>query len=271
MESAIDWHGARALLEWQIELGVTETILDQPVDRYALASKLVNPAEDKLPATSGAKSGTHPAGGPVARPPGDPDPVAVAVEVAGAARTLPALREALAGYGHCALKQGARNLVFSDGNPKARVMVIGEAPGRDEDRAGRPFVGHEGQFLDKMLAAINLDRAASEVERGVYMVTVLPWRPPQNRDFQSEDMAMMVPFMARHVALAAPDVIVLMGNLSCQAALGVRGIARLRGTWTTALGRPALPMMAPGMVLRSPEAKREAWADLLALRAHLEG
>ena len=103
------------------------------------------------------------------------------------------------------------------------------------------------------------------------MVTVLPWRPPQNRDFQSEDMAMMVPFMARHVALAAPDVIVLMGNLSCQAALGVRGIARLRGTWTTAWGRPALPMMAPGMVLRSPEAKREAWADLLALRAHLEG
>ena len=110
MESAIDWHGARALLEWQIELGVTETILDQPVDRYALASKLVNPAEDKLPATSGAKSGTQLAGGPVARPPGDPDPVAVAVEVAGAARTLPALREALAGYGHCALKQGARNL-----------------------------------------------------------------------------------------------------------------------------------------------------------------
>ena len=184
---------------------------------------------------------------------------------------MPALREALAGYGHCALKQGARNLVFSDGNPKARVMVIGEAPGRDEDRAVRPFVGHEGQFLDKMLAAINLDLAASEVERGVYMVTVLPWRPPQNRDFQSEDMAMMVPFVARHVALAAQDVIVLMGNLSCQAALGVRGIARLRGTWTTAWGRPALPMMAPGMVLRSPEAKREALADLLALRAHLEG
>jgi uracil-DNA glycosylase family 4 len=266
MESAVDWHGARALLEWQIELGVTETILDQPVDRYALPSKLMTVDAAK----SVAATGTGPAGGPVTRASAGPDPVAVAVAAAGVAQTLPALREALAGYDHCSLKQGARNLVFSDGNPKARVMVIGEAPGRDEDRVGRPFAGHEGQFLDKMLLTIGLDRTATEVARGVYMVTVLPWRPPQNRDLRAEDMAMMEPFFAPHVALAAPDVIVLMGNLSCQAALGTRGIARLRGTWTTAWGRPALPMLLPGMVLRTPEAKRDAWADLLALRAHLE-
>ena len=259
MESAIDWHGARALLEWQIELGVTETILDQPVNRYALQAK-----------PSGAVV-AKPTGGPAARAPVGPDPVAVAEAAAAEAQTLPDLRAALAGFGHCALQQGARNLVFADGDPAARVMVIGEAPGRDEDRTGRPFVGQEGQFLDKMLGAIDLSRAATDAGRGVYMVNVLPWRPPQNRDPRPEDIAMMVPFLARHVALAAPDVILLLGNLSCQVALGTRGIARLRGTWTKAWGRPALPMLSPSMILRKPEAKRDAWADLLALRAYLEG
>ena len=122
MESAIDWHGARALLEWQIELGVTETILDQPVNRYALQAK-----------PSGGVV-TKPTGGPVARAPVGPDPVAVAEAAAAAAQTLPDLRAALAGFGHCALQQGARNLVFAGGDSAARVMVIGEAPGRDEDR-----------------------------------------------------------------------------------------------------------------------------------------
>ena len=259
MESAIDWHGARALLEWQIELGVTETILDQPVNRYALQAKPSGGVVAK------------PTGGPAARAPVGPDPVAVAEAAAAAAQTLPDLRAALAGFGHCALQQGARNLVFADGDPAARVMVIGEAPGRDEDRTGRPFVGQEGQFLDKMLGAIDLSRAATDAGRGVYMVNVLPWRPPQNRDPRPEDIAMMVPFLARHVALAAPDVILLLGNLSCQVALGTRGIARLRGAWTKAWGRPALPMLSPSMILRKPEAKRDAWADLLVLRAYLEG
>ena len=191
-------------------------------------------------------------------------PVAVARAAAEACDTLEELRAALEAFELCELKKGARNLVFSDGVPGARVMIVGEAPGRDEDRAGRPFVGRAGQLLDRMLAAIGLGRDAS-----VYITNVMPWRPPQNRDPRPEEIAMMKPFLARHVALAAPDLLVLVGNISCQAVLGKRGITRLRGTWQEALGRPALPMLHPAYLLRQPLAKRETWADLLALQARL--
>ena len=155
-------------------------------------------------------------------------------------------------------------MVFSDGVPGARVMIIGEAPGRDEDREGRPFVGRAGQLLDRMLAAIDLSRASS-----VYITNVLPWRPPQNRDPMPEEIAMMQPFLHRHIALANPDVLVVAGKHSCQARLGKRGITRLRGGWTEAQGKPALPMFHPAYLLRNPAAKREAWADLLSLKARL--
>lgn len=188
---------------------------------------------------------------------------------AAGAGTLDALKAALAAYPHCELRQGARNLVFADGTPGARVMVIGEAPGRDEDIAGRPFVGRAGQLLDRMFAAIGLARDNARADSALYITNVLPWRPPQNRDPSSAEIAMMRPFVARHVALAAPDVIVLMGNISCEAGLGQRRITRLRGTWAEAYGTPALPMLHPAYLLRNPPAKREAWADLLALKARL--
>ena len=143
-------------------------------------------------------------------------------------------------------------------------MLVGEAPGRDEDREGRPFVGRAGQLLDRMLAAIGLSR-----EDSVYITNVLPWRPPQNRDPKPEEIAMMKPFLAKHIALVDPEVLVIMGNISCQALLGKRGITRLRGNWEDALGKPALPMFHPAYLLRNPAAKREAWADLLALKARL--
>jgi DNA polymerase len=192
------------------------------------------------------------------------DPVAIARKAAGAAQDLGSLEAALGGYAHCELKKGARNLVFSDGVPGARVMIVGEAPGRDEDREGRPFVGRAGQLLDKMLAAIDLSRAES-----VYITNVLPWRPPQNRDPKPEEIAMMKPFLERHIALAKPEVLVIVGNISCQALLGKKGITRLRGNWTEAYGLPALPMFHPAYLLRNPAAKREAWADLLSLKARL--
>lgn len=250
MESALDPHTALALLEWQIELGATEAIGDAPLDRYALA--------EAAPVTA-APAHAAPVPAPEAT-----DPVAVARAAAEACDTLDELRAALEAFELCELKKGARNLVFSDGVPGARVMIVGEAPGRDEDRAGRPFVGRAGQLLDRMLAAIGLGRDAS-----VYITNVMPWRPPQNRDPRPEEIAMMKPFLARHVALAAPDLLVLVGNISCQAVLGKRGITRLRGSWQEALGRPALPMLHPAYLLRQPLAKRETWADLLALQARL--
>jgi DNA polymerase len=195
--------------------------------------------------------------------------VAEAQARAAAAGSLDALREAMAGYDHCELKRGARNLVFADGRAGARVLVLGEAPGREEDMEGRPFVGAAGQLLDRMFAAIGLSRDNPDLERALYITNVIPWRPPGNRDPSPDEIAMMRPFVERHIALAAPEIVVLMGNVPCSAVLGAKGILRLRGTWTTALGLPVMPMAHPAYLLRNPVAKREAWADLLEIQAKL--
>ena len=264
MESVMAHHAARAALDWQIELGADEAIGDAPVNRYKLADKAAPKVHAAQPAAAPARSLT-----PDSDRDPQADPVKDARRAANAASTLDALRDALSAYQHCELKRGARNLVFADGNPQARVMIIGEAPGRDEDLAGKPFVGRAGQLLDRMLAAIGLDRTARDAENAVYITNVLPWRPPQNRDPSAEEIAMLLPFVQRHVALIDPHILVLMGNISCQAGLGRRGITRLRGQWVQAYGKPALPMFHPAYLLRSPAAKREAWADLLDLGARL--
>lgn len=253
MESQ-DFHTARALLEWQMELGADECIADAPVDRYALPDKLAKPAQpDAKP---------HLTKGPVKSV--EQDPVAVAHQAADAAGTLEELREAMAAFDLCDLKRGARNLVFADGIAGAPVMIVGEAPGRDEDRIGKPFVGAAGQLLDKMLAAIGMGR--DHATAPVYITNTLPWRPPQNRDPKPAEIAMMKPFLLRHIALAEPEVVVVMGNWACQALLAKRGITRLRGNWEQVVDKPALPMCHPAYLLRNPEAKREAWADLLMLK-----
>ncbi|MDD9720181.1 uracil-DNA glycosylase [Sulfitobacter sp. PR48] len=255
MESSA-YHHDLALLEWQIELGAFEAIGDVPVNRYEVPAAVEKPK---------AAVAATPAVAPV--PQARVDAVAIAEQAAAAAATLEDLRAAMAAFEHCDLKKGARNLVFSDGIPGASVMLVGEAPGRDEDRAGKPFVGRAGQLLDKMLAAIDMGRDRAEAP--VYITNVLPWRPPQNRDPKPEEIAMMKPFLMRHIALAKPQVLVIVGNWSCQALLGKRGITRLRGAWTEAAGVPALPIFHPAYLLRSPEFKREAWADLLSLKAKL--
>ena len=253
----MDRHTAQALLAWQVELGATEAICDAPVDRYALAPRMARP--DAGPSAPQAPANP---GAPV--PLAEPDPVDEARQAARAVRDLDGLRAALESFEGCDLKKGARTTVFSDGVPGARVMIIGEAPGRDEDREGRPFVGRAGQLLDRMLAPIGLSREAS-----VYITNVLPWRPPQNRDPRPDEIAMMKPFLEAHVRLAAPEILVVMGNISCQALLGKKGITRLRGRWDQAWDKPALPMFHPAYLLRNPQAKREAWADMLELRSRL--
>lgn len=264
MEEHWDSHAALAALAWQLEAGVTDAVCDDPVDRFAAAEEAAKAAEAAAP------TGVQMPKKPAAPPPKieEKDPVVEAQAAANACHDLAALRDAMERFDLCDLKRGAKQMVFCDGHPAARVMILGEAPGRDEDREGRPFVGRAGQLLDRMVAAIGLDRQVDGAD-GVYITNVLPWRPPQNRDPNPQEIAMMMPFVQRHVQLAAPDVIVLMGNISCQAALGKRGITRLRGRFTQAFDRPALPMFHPAFLLRNPAAKREAWADLLTLRAHL--
>ncbi|WP_138936183.1 uracil-DNA glycosylase [Roseovarius arcticus] len=254
MDSALDFHGLRALLQWQVELGIDEAIGDVPVNRYETPAAAPKAAAPAVAGTAQAHLAEV------------PDALDAARRAAEGANDLEALRAALASYEHCELKRGARNLVFADGVPGARLMIIGEAPGREEDREGRPFVGRAGQMLDRMLAAIGMNR-----KENVYITNVMPWRPPQNADPAPNDIAMMRPFMQRHVELAAPDVVILVGNISCQAALDTRGITKLRGTWTEAWGKPALPMFHPAYLLRNSAAKRAAWADLLEVQARLKG
>lgn len=251
----LDPWAAVALLDWQAELGADEAIGDAPVNRYEAKA-------------APAKAATAPVSAPRV-PAAEADPVALARSAAAAATSLESLAAKQAAYDLCDLKKGARNFVFADGNPEARVMIVGEAPGREEDLEGRPFVGRAGQLLDRMFAAIGLSRTAHHRAEALYITNVMPWRPPSNRDPEPDEIAMMLPFLTRHVEFAAPDIVVLMGNTPCAAALGQRGILRLRGKWTEAFGRPAMPMTHPAYLLRNPAAKREAWADLLEIKARL--
>lgn len=258
----VDGALALLLLEWQAELGADEAILDSPVNRLAPVAAAAEaaplpepaPAPPRPPAPALALSG---------------DAVAEAEALAAAAGTLDGLAAAQAAFDGVELKRGARNFCFADGNPAARLMIIGEAPGEDEDAAGKPFVGRAGQLLDRMLAAIGLSRGHPDPGRAAYITNVLTWRPPGNRRPEPAEVAASLPFLRRHVELASPEVILLMGNTPCQAVLGRSGILRLRGQWTEAFGRPAMPMAHPAYLLRTPAAKREAWADLLEVAARL--
>ncbi|WP_438955540.1 uracil-DNA glycosylase [Cognatiyoonia sp.] len=260
MDSQASYWKDRALLEWQLEIGATDAICDAPIDRYAL---------DPAPAPKPEPALQPTAAPAIAQP--KTDAVAEAKKLVSLATDLEALSTAMQGFEHCELKRGARNFVFSDGIPAARVMIVGEAPGRQEDQIGKPFVGQAGQLLDKMLAAIQLDRRSDDAAQAVYFTNVLPWRPPQNRTADATEIAMLLPFLERHITLANPDLLILMGNTPCQALLGRTGITRMRGNWVEVLGRPAIPMFHPAYLLRQPLAKREAWADLLSVKAKLEG
>jgi DNA polymerase len=265
-----------AALAWQVELGADEAIGDAPVNRYAeevpaTGQAAARPATHVLPPVPAAASATGPAPGGVRTGAAGEDAVAEARALAEGAATLEELAGAMAGYDRCELKLGARSFVFADGNPRARVMIVGEAPGREEDLQGRPFVGRAGQLLDRMFAAIGLSRTSPDPETALYITNVLPWRPPQNRDPTPDELAMMTPFVERHIALADPEVVVAMGRFSLQVLTGLGGITRARGRWTHAFGRPCLPMLHPAYLLRNPAAKREAWADLLELKARLAG
>ena len=278
-----------ALLAWQVAAGADEAILDSPVDRFQAAPP--PPArpmlsEAPLPAPADGFAAPRPAppaagkpGSPASRPPATArgtqavitpvvaNPAAIgARELAGAAQSLEELVEALAAFDGCALKKTATNLVFADGNPAARVMFVGEAPGADEDRAGKPFVGVSGQLLDRMVAWIGLDRT------NFYITNILFWRPPGNRTPTSDEVAACIPFVIRHIELVAPAVLVPVGGPATEALLHRRdGITKLHGRWfdyqSPGLAQPipTFPIFHPAFLLRSPAQKRAAWRDLLTL------
>jgi DNA polymerase len=261
--------GALALLEWQIAMGADEALGEIAPNRLlppqpAAAPSFVAPAAPSFVAPAavappGALAGSLAEAAQSAR------------FLAAGAETIEALGALVAAFDGCPLKRTATNTVFIDGNPAAQVMIIGEAPGAEEDRIGRPFVGRSGQLLDRMLAAIGLDRGTVQITNVIY------WRPPGNRKPNAAEIAACLPFVLRHIALARPLVLVLSGGTAASALLPLsEGITRLRGRWfelaVPGLDAPVptLAMFHPAFLLRAPERKREAWRDLLALRAKLD-
>jgi len=265
--NADDREASLALLRWYVEMGADEAIAFEAADRLAPP-----PASIPLPAPTGGQS---PRPVPAAAPPALTEPLGEAAQsarrLASGADSVEALAALVAGFEGCPLKRTATNTVFIDGNPAAPVMIVGEAPGADEDRIGRPFVGRAGQLLDRMLAAIGLDRS------GVLITNVIYWRPPGNRTPTAAEIASCLPFVFRLIALVRPKVLVLSGGTAAGALLAQsQGITRLRGRWfelaVPGLDQPVptLPMFHPSFLLRTPERKREAWRDLLSLRARLD-
>ena len=263
-------------LAWQVELGADEAISEAPIDRFEAVTpqpaQPATPAPSAAPAAPRARDGAENARADARLAPeiAAPDTTSLAQ----AADTLEALAEAMKAWEGSPLKTTARNFVFADGHPGARLMVVGEAPGADEDRLGKPFVGRAGQLLDRMLAAIGLDRTSQDPASSAYIANILPWRPPGNRTPSEQEAQSYLPFMERHIALASPDVIFAVGNTSVKALLNTQtGIKRLRGNWQKhpALDIPIMPSFHPAYLLRQPADKKLAWRDLLALRRALDG
>ncbi|MFA7638990.1 MAG: uracil-DNA glycosylase [Parvibaculum sp.] len=269
---------AAALLAFYVEAGVSDVLGDEPVNRYALSetvpvsapSEAPPQAREARPEPRRELSPPAHAAAPSSIPLEDAQAAESAREIAARCATLDELRKALATFEGCPLRYTAKNLVFADGNPQARLMMIGEAPGRDEDLRGLPFVGRAGQLLDRMLASIGLDRSS------VYIINTLPWRPPGNRTPTPAEHAVCMPFVERHVELVNPDIIVLLGGVSAKQMLRTdTGIMRLRGKWSSIkVGErevPALPTLHPAYLLRQPAQKQLAWRDLLSLKTRLQG
>lgn len=265
-----------AMLRWQLESGADEAIGHTAINHFIASAQIKN-AQIENPRFENPRIAKPPlqrmAPPPVMRP-APPRPAIMASgasphEIAAACHDLAALRAAIENFQGCALKTTAKHTVFADGNPDARIMLVGEAPGREEDLMGLPFVGRSGQLLDRMLAAIGFDRSQ------VYISNILPWRPPGNRTPTSAEIALCLPFIERHIQLASPDILLLLGGISVKALFDTsEGIMRLRGRWKLYRAGereiPALATFHPAFLLRQPAQKKQAWQDILALRTRYD-
>lgn len=292
---------ARDLLAFYLEAGVDALLTEVPADRLrpeetprqapepasapamaAAPAREIAPPAARAPAERssldrgdghGGRTAGVPAATPAASPAAPEEAVMAAREAARSAATLDELAAILARFDGCALKATATRLCFADGTPGAPVMFVGEAPGRDEDLEGLPFVGRSGKLLDRMMAAIGLDRHAAG-EKGAYIANVVPWRPPGNRTPTPLETQTCLPFILRQIELADPDILVCLGAPAAQTLIGAKeGIMRTRGRWFTFhTGRReirAIATLHPAYLLRQPLAKRLAWRDFLAVKAAL--
>jgi DNA polymerase len=261
-----------ALLSFYLDSGADEAIAETPQNQLAPKQPRPEPQPETTPKPAPGRSlAEAPAAPAINRLAlGDPNAaVATAQEQAEQCQTLEDLRQALAAFEGCALRDTATNLVFADGNPESGLMFVGEGPGAEEDRQGLPFVGPSGKLLDRMLAAIGRDRTSA------YITNIVPWRPPGNRNPSSDETTACLPFTSRHIALAKPKVLVLLGTTAAATILGsTQGITRLRGRWHNydAGGTviDVMPTYHPAYLLRQPAQKQQAWQDFLAIKLRLE-
>jgi uracil-DNA glycosylase family 4 len=263
---AIPREDLASLLKWYVDHGLDETIGEEAIDRFALPPP---PAAAPPQAATAPTPIRAPVPPPAVRAPvplESPQLVEDARELARRCSTIAELEEAVRAFEGCALKRTAKNTVFADGVPGAPVMVVGEAPGADEDRLGKPFVGVSGQLMDRMFDAIGMSR-----ERDLYITNILFWRPPGNRTPTLAEQAICLAFTRRHIELARPKLLVLAGGTAAKAVLDTtEGIMRLRGKWTTlrlddGTEVPTMPTFHPAYLLRTPASKRQSWLDLLAI------
>lgn len=259
---------ARQLFDFYREAGVDAVVGETPVDRFADANVPRAAVPARAPKQPSLLPDLEPKGRATPAPPAPDEATLSAREAAKSAKTLEELRAILERFDGCALKATATQLVFADGNPNARVMFVGEAPGRDEDIEGLPFVGRSGKLLDRMLAAIGLDRTQ------VYIANIVPWRPPGNREPSPHETAVCLPFIQRQIELCDPDFLICLGRPSMQTLLGIKEpISKARGRWfpfdTGKREIRAMPTFHPAFLLRSPLQKRFAWRDFLAIKKAL--
>jgi uracil-DNA glycosylase family 4 len=259
---------ARDLLDFYRDAGVDAFISETPVDRFADANAPRAAAPARAPQQASLLPDIESKGRAAPAPPAPDQAALSARETAKSAKTLDELRAILEKFDGCALKATATQLVFADGNPNARIMFVGEAPGRDEDIEGLPFVGRSGKLLDRMLAAIGLDRSQ------VYIANIVPWRPPGNREPSPHETSVCLPFIQRQIELCDPDFLICLGRPSMQTLLGIKEpISKARGRWfsfdTGTREIRAMPTFHPAFLLRSPLQKRFAWRDFLAIKKAL--
>jgi DNA polymerase len=260
-------HTPRKLLDFYLEAGADALVGEEPVDRFA---RVEPPAPSPRPARQ-VSVPEMPSRATPAIAPQAPDEAAITARAAArSAQSLEELRAILEKFDGCALKATASRVVFADGNPRSKVMFVGEAPGRDEDIEGLPFVGRSGKLLDRMMTAIGLDRTSA------YIANIIPWRPPGNRTPTPQESQICLPFILRQIELADPDILVCLGGPSAQTLLGIKeGITKSRGRWFTFnSGKREIKAIAtfhPAFLLRSPLQKRFAWRDFLAIKKALNG
>jgi len=267
----LDLHPAE-ILRWHLDMGASDCIADAPIDRFADTAAAKAATLAKLDTAPAPAATPKPAPKAAQKPGAELGSTSEATAAAAAADTLEQLRAAIAAFKGGQYQRTAKSLVFSDGNPAAKVMIIGEAPGAEEDRQGHPFVGPSGALLDKMLAAIGLARTDT-----VYITNIMPWRPLGNRTPDIETVSAFLPFVKRHIALIDPHIVLAVGGVSAKALCSTdTGITRLRGKWHSLDGlSPSgreialMPTYHPAYLLRNPLSKRQAWQDLLQVREKL--